>query len=143
VPGPSRSGVADSLFGLAQSRGGGVNGGPGDVTIGQALASALESGASKYRWIAATSGSTTAAAIELATGGEPVMAIGGFNGNGGDLSLAQFKRYVERGEIHYYVDLGSGGGPAGASASSTSAIASWVASHFKSLTIDGVTVYAL
>jgi len=115
------------------------------VTLSRALATVLESRASDYRWIAATSGSTTAAAIELATGGKPVMAIGGFNGNGGELTLAQFKRDVAEGEIHYYVDLGNtgGGGPGGAAASSTTQIASWVASHFRSQTIGGATVYVL
>ena len=37
-----------------------------------------------------TSGSQNAATLELATGGDPVMAIGGFNSEGGHLSLAQF-----------------------------------------------------
>ena len=49
------------------------------------------------------SGSQSAASLELATGGDPVMAIGGFNGEGGHLSLAQFKRYVAAGDIHYYI----------------------------------------
>jgi hypothetical protein len=66
------------------------------------------------------------------------MAIGGFNNNGGELSLAQFIRYVRAGDIHYY--LASGGGP---SASATSQIAAWVQSHFGAKTIGGVTVYDL
>ena len=54
--------------------------------------------------------------LELASGGEPVMAIGGFNGNGGNLSLAQFEPLRARGEIHYYIASaggGAGGGPGG------------------------------
>jgi 4-amino-4-deoxy-L-arabinose transferase-like glycosyltransferase len=127
----------------ARPTGGGRTGGAtaGDVTIGAALARALELNASHYRWIAATSGSNNAAAIELATGGKPVMAIGGFNGNGGELSLAAFKRYVKQGVVHFYVELGGGGGPG--IGSGTSTIESWVASHFTSRMIDGVTVYAL
>ena len=39
--------------------------------------------------MAATSGSQSAASLELATGGEPVMAIGGFNNEGGNLTLQQ------------------------------------------------------
>ena len=114
------------------------------MTISRALAEFLERDSSHYRWIAATSGSTSAAGIELATGGKAVMAIGGFNGNGGELTLAQFERYVDNGEIHYYIDTGGGfGGFGGRSSSSTSEISTWVSSHFKSKTIDGVTVYVL
>ena len=60
---------------------------------------ALREDAASYRWVAATFGSTTAASLELASG-EPVMAIGGFNGQGGNISLATFEAYVARGEIH-------------------------------------------
>jgi hypothetical protein len=67
------------------------------------------------------------------------MAIGGFSGQGGDLTLAQFEKYVEAGDIHYY--LASGNGPGGGS--STSAITAWVESHFKSETVGGTTVYDL
>ncbi|MGD0980383.1 MAG: glycosyltransferase family 39 protein [Solirubrobacteraceae bacterium] len=144
----SGSGAASSLFGSRGRQftpaGGGDSGGAGNLAIPRALAEFLERDSSHYRWIAATSGSTSAATIELATGGKAVMAIGGFNGNGGDLTLAQFERYVEKGEIHYYIDTGGGfGGFGGQSSSSTSEIPTWVSSHFKSKTIDGVTVYVL
>jgi len=97
------------------------------------------------------SGSQTAASLELGTGGEPVMAIGGFNNQGGNLTLAQFKAYVAKGEIHYYIASGNGagagpggGGPGGGSgASSSSAIASWVKANFKSVKIGDQTVYDL
>jgi hypothetical protein len=69
------------------------------------------------------------------------MAIGGFNNNGGLLTLAQFERYVKRGEIHYYIAAGGGGFPGGGS--STSEIASWVESHFSAETVGGETVYDL
>ncbi len=61
--------------------------------------------------MAATSGSQSAASLELATGGDPVMAIGGFDNEGGQLTLAQFERYVKAGDIHYYIV--SSGGPGG------------------------------
>ena len=77
-----------------------------------ALVTALKANATKYRWVAATSGSQSAASLELATGGEPVMAIGGFSGLGGNLSLTQFEKYVKTGQIHYYV-AGGGGAVAG------------------------------
>jgi 4-amino-4-deoxy-L-arabinose transferase-like glycosyltransferase len=114
------------------------------VSTSSALVKALESGASSYRWVAATMGSMNAASYELATGGDPVMAIGGFNNNGGLLSLAQFIRYVRAGDIHYYIASGGGGGgPGGQTSSSTDEISSWVASHYGAQTIGGVSVYDL
>ncbi len=118
--------------------------------MSSALKKALESDAGHFRWVAAVSGSQTAASFELGTGGEPVMAIGGFNNQGGNLTLAQFKAYVAKGEIHYYIASGSGaagpggGGPGGGSGvSGGSSIASWVKANFKSVTIGGQTVYDL
>jgi hypothetical protein len=128
-----------------------AGGGPGGAqsVVGAALKKALESGASSFRWVAAVSGSQTAASLELATGGEPVMAIGGFNNEGGHLTLTAFERYVAHGDIHYYfASGGAGGGPGGAGgpgggASSTASITSWVEAHFKPVKIGGETVYDL
>jgi hypothetical protein len=139
--------------------------------VSTALKQALESDAGRFRWVAAVSGSQSAASIELATGGEPVMAIGGFNNEGGNLTLAEFKRYVAAGDIHYYLaSSGMGAAPGGGSsararlggttgsrpnaiagagpgggggASSTSSITSWVEVHFKPVKIGGQTVYDL
>ena len=108
--------------------------------MSSALIKLLEQDASKYRWIAATEGSQEAAPIELATGGDAVMAIGGFNGTDPTPTLAQFEAMVAKGEIHYYVGRGSssfGGG------TGSSAIASWVAAHFTAQTVGGTTVYDL
>ena len=85
------------------------------------------------------------------------MAIGGFNNQGGNITLAQFEAYVKAGDIHYYIASGSGfgggaggagggfggraGGPGGGS--STSAITSWVKAHYRSETISGQTIYDL
>ncbi len=118
----------------------------GGGTVSAKLARFLESDASSYRWIAAVDGSQTAASIELATSGDPVMAIGGFNGNGGNLSLQAFESYVKDGDIHYYIagaSGGGGGGPGGGSGSSSAAITQWVESHFHSVTVDGETIYVL
>src|ERR1035441_2287074 len=90
--------------------GDGPGGGGGQSTESSALVKALQSDATHYRWVAAVSGSQSAASLELATGGEPVMAIGGFDNEGGNLTLAQFKQYVAHGEIHYYITTGDGGG---------------------------------
>jgi 4-amino-4-deoxy-L-arabinose transferase-like glycosyltransferase len=150
--------------GLGRGGGGGTPGGApgGQTTVSGALKQALETGAGRYRWVAAVSGSQTAASLELATGGEPVMAIGGFNNQGGNLSLARFESYVAHGDIHYYIvasgagggggpagggpgggGLGAGAGPGGGSSSSAGTISSWVKAHFKALTIGGQTLYEL
>jgi hypothetical protein len=119
-----------------------TNVGQGGEAVSTALVAALKSGASGYRWAAATSGSQSAASLELATGGVPVMAIGGFSGQGGNLPLAEFQAYVEVGDIHYYIATGGGaGGPGGGS--STTAITNWVKSHYRAETIGGQTVYDL
>jgi 4-amino-4-deoxy-L-arabinose transferase-like glycosyltransferase len=119
---------------------GGAGGLSGDTTVSTALIKLLETDTSSYRWIAATVGTQEAAPIELATGGDAVLAIGGFNGTDPSPTLAEFEALVAKGEIHYYVGESSetfGGG------TGSSAITSWVAAHFKSQTVGGVTVYNL
>jgi 4-amino-4-deoxy-L-arabinose transferase-like glycosyltransferase len=119
-------------------------GGPSGGTVPTALVKLLEAGAGHYRWVAATDGSQNAASFELATGGEPVMAIGGFNNEGGNLSLSVFEHYVEAGDVHYYI-VGGGGGLAGGpgGGGSSSAITSWVESHFEAVNVGGETIYDL
>jgi hypothetical protein len=81
--------------------------------------------------------------LELASG-EPVMAIGGFNGEGGNISLATFESYVAKGDIHYFIASGTGGGGGpGGHANSDAAITSWVEAHFAAKTIGGQTLYDL
>ena len=112
----------------------------GSTQVSSALTKLLEQDASKYKWIAATEGTQEAAPIELAAGGDAVLAIGGFNGTDPAPTLAEFEAMVAKGEIHYYVGQGSesfGGG------TGSSKITSWVAAHFKSETVGGVTVYNL
>ena len=105
------------------------------------LVSLLQANASHYTWVAATTRANSAAGYELATG-DPVMAIGGFNGTDPAPTLAQFQQYVRDGKIHYFVD--GGGGPGSASASGTaSQITTWVQQNFTATTVGGVTVYDL
>jgi len=135
--GTGRFGGTGRGFGGAGGFGGGLS---GNTQVSSALIELLEQDSSKYRWIAATEGSQEAAPIELATGGEAVMAIGGFNGTDPSPTLAQFEAMVAKHEIHYYVGRGSnsfGGG------TGSSAIASWVAAHFTAQTVGGTTVYDL
>ena len=114
----------------------------GGTQVSAALVAALKANAAKYRWVAATDGSQNAASIELASGGEPVMAIGGFDGEGGNLSLAQFEKYVTAGDIHYFITSGATPG-VGAGRNASSSITAWVESHFTAKTIGGETVYDL
>jgi 4-amino-4-deoxy-L-arabinose transferase-like glycosyltransferase len=106
---------------------------------GAALVKLLEAGAANYSWVGATIDANSAAGYQLATG-DPIMAIGGFNGTDPAPSLAQFEQYVAQGRIHYF--LGSGGGPGGSSGTSAQ-IAQWVEQHFTATSVDGVTVYDL
>ena len=128
-------------FGGTRGTGGAAMGGlSGSTQVSSSLVKLLEQDASKYKWIAATEGTQEAAPIELATGGDAVLAIGGFNGTDPAPTLAEFEAMVAKGEIHYYVGQGSqsfGGG------TGSSKITSWVAAHFKSETVGGVTVYNL
>ena len=112
----------------------------GSTQVSSALITLLEQDGSKYKWIAATVGTQEAAPVELATGGDAVLAIGGFNGTDPTPTLAEFEALVANGEIHYYLGENTetfGGG------TGSSAITSWVAAHFKSETVGGVTVYNL
>ncbi len=117
-------------------------GGGGGLSTSSALVRTLEKDDGSYRWVAATFGSQGAANLELATTGDSVMAIGGFNNNGGNLTLAQFKAYVAAGDIHYFIASG-GGGAGGGTSGSEAAISKWVAEHYTSSTIGGQTVYDL
>ena len=116
-------------------------------TSNAALDKALQADAGRYTWAAATVNSNNAAGYQLGSG-DPVMAIGGFNGTDPAPTLAQFERYVSEGKIHYYIASsggGFGGGFGGGAGGSghASQITSWVESHFTAQTIGGVTVYDL
>jgi len=115
--GSARGGFPGSGGGRAGGFGG-AGGMGGGGTANAALVKALEQNAGKYKWVAATDGSQNAATLELASGGEAVMAIGGFNNEGGHETLAQFEKYVKAGDIHYYIvssgGAGGGGGFGGA-----------------------------
>jgi len=89
---------------------GGLGGSGSNATVSGDFAKLLETGASRCKWAAATVGSDSAASMELATGGVPVMAIGGFRGTDPAPSLAEFEELVSQREIHYFVGTRAGGG---------------------------------
>jgi hypothetical protein len=67
--------------------------------------------------VASTVGANSASGYQLASG-QPVMAIGGFNGTDPYPTLAQFEALVAKGEVHYFIPGGGGlgggfGGPGG------------------------------
>jgi 4-amino-4-deoxy-L-arabinose transferase-like glycosyltransferase len=90
--------------------------------------------------VLATVNANSAAGYQLATG-DPVMAIGGFNGSDPTPTLAEFEAYVNAGEIHYFI--GGGGGMGSGSGSTGGEIAAWVSQHFAATIVDGVTIYDL
>ncbi len=153
-------------------RAGGAGGPGGSTSASSALVKLLETGASGYKWAAATVGSDSAASMELSTGGDPVMAIGGFSGSDPTPTLAAFEQMVASHQVHYFVAGGAGGGGAGSggggggaklgggvagdksgkgtgngkrggSGSDSAQITSWVESHFTAETVGGTTVYNL
>jgi 4-amino-4-deoxy-L-arabinose transferase-like glycosyltransferase len=134
-PGGSRGGFPGG------GRGGFGGGLGGSTQVSSALTALLSGDASGYRWVAATVSSDGAAPLQLASG-EPIMAIGGFNGTDPAPTLAQFERYVADHEIHYFVGANAdsfGGGGSGTAAQ----ITAWVRAHFSAQTVGGETVYNL
>ncbi len=139
------TGTATGGFPGRTGGGGGAGGGIGTLLNGSdpgaAVTALLKADASAYTWVAAGIGSQNAAGYQLASG-DPVMAVGGFNGTDPAPSLAQFEAYVRAGRIHYFI--GGGTGANGSSGSGDSEqIADWVTAHYTAKTVDGVTLYDL
>ena len=107
-----------------------------------AVKAMLTSGSGRFDWMAATVGSNNASGYQLATQ-RPVMPIGGFNGTDPSPTLAQFRKYVTEGRIHWFIGGGLGGGGARGGSRSAQDIASWVADNYQPVTVDGVTLYDL
>ncbi|MGW0418637.1 ArnT family glycosyltransferase [Streptomyces sp. NPDC003015] len=122
--------------------GGGVGGLLNGASVTSEAKKLLETDASKYTWVAAAIGAQNAASYQLSTG-DPVMAIGGFNGTDPSPTLAQFKKYVADGKVHYFISSGSGGGMGGSSSGTSSQITSWVEANFKKVTVGSATFYDL
>ena len=161
-PGGMRGGPGAAMGGTAPGAGAGGtgaggtaaggtgNGGVGGLLDGSTstaeLTAMLRADAESWTWSAAVVGANSAAGYQLASG-EPVMAIGGFNGSDPSPTLAEFQEYVANGAIHWFIAGGGGvgGGPGGMGGGSGTAsqIAQWVADTFTATTVDGVTVYDL
>ncbi|MFJ5032105.1 ArnT family glycosyltransferase [Streptomyces sp. NPDC088560] len=136
-PGAGRTG--EGGMGGGMGAGGLLNG----ADVSSAARKLLAQDASKYTWVAASIGSQNAAGYQLATG-DPVMAIGGFNGTDPSPTLAQFEKYVADGRIHYFIAGGGMGGGMGTSSNgSASQISSWVQRNFEKMTVGSATFYDL
>ena len=140
---PGGTGPGDATGGNAP-QGGPLRGGPGGLldasTPNAELLALLKQDSAAYTWVAAAVGANNAAGYQIASG-NPVMAIGGFNGSDPSPTLAQFQEYVRQHRIHYLI---GGSGPRGDSGSNTGAqIAAWVAQNFTATTVGGTTVYDL
>ncbi|MFI9828461.1 ArnT family glycosyltransferase [Streptomyces sp. NPDC051913] len=136
-PGAGQTGEGGGMGG-----GGGVGGLLNGATVSDEAKKLLETDSGDYTWVAAAIGAQNAASYQLSTG-DPVMAIGGFNGTDPSPTLAQFKQYVEDGKIHYFISSGSGGGMGGSSSGTSSQITSWVEANFKKVTVGSSTFYDL
>lgn len=126
-------------FGEGMRGGGGMGGLLNGASVDTEAKALLTEDAGDYTWAAAAIGAQNAASYQLATG-EPVMAIGGFNGSDPSPTLAQFKKYVAAGKIHYFV-AGGGGGMGGSGTASR--ISAWVTENFTEVTVGSATFYDL
>ena len=93
-------------------------------------------------WLVAVASANESAAIQL-TSGQPVMAVGGFNGSDTPLTLEQFKQLVKEGKVNYYAvsSHGHGRGPGGGN----NEITAWVKQTGTVVNYGGsdVTLYEL
>jgi len=154
MPGGTAPGAAGE-GGAFGGGGGGMGGLLNGASVSTEAKALLAKDAAAYTWAAAAVGAQNAASYQLATG-EPVMAIGGFNGSDPSPTLAQFKKYVAEGKIHYFVSGGAGGaggaggeaggmggGGMGGGAGTSSQISSWVTENFTEVTVGSATFYDL
>lgn len=135
-------GQTDGDGGPAGGGGGGMGGLINGATVTDEAKKLLDTDSDEYTWAAAAIGAQNAASYQLATG-EPVMAIGGFNGTDPSPTPAQFKQYVADGRIHYFVSSGSGGGMGGSGDGTSAQITEWVEANFKQVTVGSATFYDL
>jgi 4-amino-4-deoxy-L-arabinose transferase-like glycosyltransferase len=141
-PGAAQGGAAPGGTGT-RGGGGGMGGLLNAATVSDEMKALLEANADRYTWVAAAVGSQNASGYQLATG-DPVMAVGGFNGSDPSPTLAQFQQYVTDGKIHYFIGGGFGGrGNDSSGSNDSSQIATWVAANFTAQTIGNTTVYDL
>lgn len=140
--GGSPGGAPGGFPGGAPGGRGGVGGLLDGGTPSATVVTFLQDGKAGYTWTLATVGANRAAGFQLGTG-DPVMAIGGFNGTDQWPTLAGFQQMVKDHRVHYFV-AGGGFGPGGGGGNENgTAINDWVTNNFTEVTIDGTTFYDL
>ncbi len=138
--GPGTAGAGGRLFKPPNLPAGGLGRDPGGLN--DAELSYLVSNRGSARWIVAASSSNQAAPIQLATG-QPVMAMGGFNGSDPAPTLDQLEAYIKSGELRFVMAAGAGGGGFGFGFGRVTGIALWVRSSCQIAIIPGGTSTAL
>jgi 4-amino-4-deoxy-L-arabinose transferase-like glycosyltransferase len=79
----------------------------------------------KAKWLVAVASADVSAGIQISSG-QPVMAVGGFDGSDDALSISELKQLVATGQLEYYA-ISSGGMGGGASGTGdVSQIQAWV-----------------
>jgi 4-amino-4-deoxy-L-arabinose transferase-like glycosyltransferase len=147
MPGGAPTGtVGGAATGPGAAGGGAAQGNAGGLLTGSTpsdeVTALLQADAGDHTWVAAAVGSNSASGFQLAAG-EPVMAIGGFNGSDPSPTLEAFQQYVADGEIHYFISGGGGMGGGMGGSGSSSEISAWVQANFTATTVDGITLYDL
>jgi 4-amino-4-deoxy-L-arabinose transferase-like glycosyltransferase len=121
---------------------GGPGGLLGTTTPDAEVVTLLRADADRYRWAAATVGSNNAAGLQLASG-QPVMALGGFNGTDPAPTLHQFQEMVRSGQIHYFAASSGRMMRGNTGSDAAQQITEWVAGNYTATTVAGATLYDL
>ena len=97
------------------------------------------------RYLVATFGAQAAAQLIVASGGESVLPIGGFDGQDAVPTLAGFEKLADDGALRYVLVSGSAGGTPGAtngngeSTTTSAQIRAWVLANCTAVTDSSVT----
>lgn len=91
----------------------------------------LEDNKSNEKYLVAVPSAMNYASDIILKTGEPVMTIGGFSGSDKIITLDQFKKLVENGEIRYAIVNGTSGGIGASRNGSNSDIMNWVKENGK------------
>ncbi|MFT4213401.1 MAG: glycosyltransferase family 39 protein [Microbacterium sp.] len=91
-------------------------------------------------YLAAAFGAQSAAGLIIASGGESVLPIGGFNSRDPVPTLAEFQQFIADGELRYVLTVTSGRSSGSSDGSSTSSqIRSWVVENCAAVTDESVS----
>jgi 4-amino-4-deoxy-L-arabinose transferase-like glycosyltransferase len=115
------------------------------ASVEKSLATYLEQHRDGAAWIVAVNSANESAPIQLTTG-EPVMAVGGFDGSDTAISLKNFEKLVSSGKLRYYaVSTGKGLAGGGFNRGGRSVILDWVEAHSSKVSYGGTdyTLYKL